>query len=136
MAESSAIRVNRRSMPAVRPVQSVRPSAPRHTRPFVRRGCVSTPLIPSPVRGRATRRTRGSIRNAPSSASSGFGIALTRVNAVFGGTAYAVYGGIYVAASLVWLWVVEGQRPTGSDVLGATMIVGALIIVGLTARPQ
>jgi small multidrug resistance family-3 protein len=64
----------------------------------------------------------------------GFAIALTRVDAVFAGRAYAAYGGIYIAASLVWLWLIEGQQPTRSDVLGATIaIVGALVIVGLAS---
>ena len=65
----------------------------------------------------------------------GFAVALTRVDAAFAGRAYAAYGGIYIAASLVWLWLVERQRPTGGDILGAcNAIVGALIIVGLAAR--
>jgi small multidrug resistance family-3 protein len=65
----------------------------------------------------------------------GFAVALTRVDAAFAGRAYAAYGGIYIAASLVWLWLVEGQQPTGSDVLGASIaIIGALVIVGLAAR--
>ena len=65
----------------------------------------------------------------------GFALALTRVDAAFAGRAYAAYGGIYIAASLVWLWLVEGQRPTGSDMLGASIaILGALIIVGLAVR--
>jgi small multidrug resistance family-3 protein len=65
----------------------------------------------------------------------GFAVALTRVDTAFAGRAYAAYGGIYIAASLVWLWLVEGQRPTGGDVLGASIaILGALIIVGLAAR--
>jgi small multidrug resistance family-3 protein len=51
----------------------------------------------------------------------GFAVALTRVDAAFAGRAYAAYGGIYIAASLVWLWLVEGQQPTGSDVLGASI---------------
>jgi small multidrug resistance family-3 protein len=49
----------------------------------------------------------------------GFALALTRVDAVFAGRAYAAYGGIYIAASLVWLWVVERQTPTRADLLGA-----------------
>jgi small multidrug resistance family-3 protein len=65
----------------------------------------------------------------------GFAVALTRVDTAFAGRAYAAYGGIYIAASLVWLWLVEGQRPTGSDMLGASIaILGALIIVGWAAR--
>ena len=65
----------------------------------------------------------------------GFAVALTRVDAAFAGRAYAAYGGIYIAASLVWLWLVEGQQPTVSDMLGAGIaIVGALVIIGLAAR--
>jgi small multidrug resistance family-3 protein len=65
----------------------------------------------------------------------GFAVTLTRVDAAFAGRAYAAYGGIYIAASLAWLWLVEGQQPTGSDMLGAGIaIIGALVIVGLAAR--
>jgi small multidrug resistance family-3 protein len=64
----------------------------------------------------------------------GFALALTRVDSVFAGRAYAAYGGIYIAASLVWLWVVEGQAPTRADLLGATLaIAGALVIIGFAA---
>jgi small multidrug resistance family-3 protein len=66
---------------------------------------------------------------------SGFAYALTRVDSIFAGRAYAAYGGIYIAASLVWLWAVERQRPTLSDVVGAGLaIVGALIIVTFATR--
>ena len=65
----------------------------------------------------------------------GFAVALTRVDSAFAGRAYAAYGGIYIAASLVWLWLVEGQQPTGSDLLGVSIaIIGALVIVGFAAR--
>ena len=65
----------------------------------------------------------------------GFAFALTRVDSSFAGRAYAAYGGIYIAASLVWLWLVEGQQPTGTDILGASIaIIGALLIVGLATR--
>ena len=65
----------------------------------------------------------------------GFALALTRVDTAFAGRAYAAYGGIYIAASLVWLWLVEGQSPTRYDLLGATLaITGALVIVGFATR--
>lgn len=65
----------------------------------------------------------------------GFAVTLTRVDAAFAGRAYAAYGGIYIAASLGWLWLVEGQQPTASDMVGAGIaIVGALVIVGYAAR--
>ena len=46
------------------------------------------------------------------------------------GRVYAAYGGVYVAASLVWLWVIEGIRPDRWDVLGTTVcLIGAAIIL-------
>jgi small multidrug resistance family-3 protein len=65
----------------------------------------------------------------------GFALALTRVDSAFAGRAYAAYGGIYIAASLAWLWVVERQVPSRADVLGAALaIAGALVIIGFAAR--
>ena len=59
-----------------------------------------------------------------------FAYALTRVDVAFAGRAYAVYGGIYIAASLLWLRVVEGVRPDRWDLSGATIaLVGALVIL-------
>ena len=67
----------------------------------------------------------------------GFAIALTRVDAAFAGRAYAAYGGIYILASLFWLWIVEGQRPSGPDLIGAAIAVaGALVIIGLAPRSR
>jgi small multidrug resistance family-3 protein len=65
----------------------------------------------------------------------GFAAMLTRVDAPFAGRAYAAYGGVYIAASLVWLWLVERQRPTLSDIAGAGIaIIGAIVIVSAAAR--
>jgi len=64
-----------------------------------------------------------------------FAVALTRVDSAFAGRAYAAYGGMYIAASLVWLWAAEGQRPTVTDLIGAALaIVGALVIIGFASR--
>lgn len=66
-----------------------------------------------------------------------FAVTLTRIDSAFAGRAYAAYGGIYIAASLVWLWLVEGQRPRLTDVIGAGIaIVGALVIISFAARNQ
>lgn len=65
-----------------------------------------------------------------------FAVALTRVDSGFAGRAYAAYGGIYIAASLIWLWVVEGERPGSPDVIGSFLaIVGALVIIGFAKQP-
>ena len=67
----------------------------------------------------------------------GFAVTLAKVDSPFAGRAYAAYGGIYIAASLVWLWVAEGQRPTTTDAIGAALaIVGALVIIGFASKAQ
>ncbi len=59
-----------------------------------------------------------------------FALALTRVDAAFAGRAYAAYGGIYIAASVLWLWAVERQAPDRFDLLGsAVAVAGALIVL-------
>ena len=55
---------------------------------------------------------------------------LTLAPSDFAGRAYAAYGGVYVAASLIWLWLVEGQRPDTWDLGGAGIVLlGAAIIL-------
>ncbi|MBK9241587.1 MAG: hypothetical protein IPL75_15285 [Acidobacteria bacterium] len=67
----------------------------------------------------------------------GFALALTRVDAAFAGRAYAAYGGVYIAASLFWLWAVERQRPTWTDWVGAALsVAGAAIIIGFASRAR
>jgi small multidrug resistance family-3 protein len=64
-----------------------------------------------------------------------FAAALTRVDSAFAGRAYAAYGGIYIAASLVWLWLAEGQRPSPTDLIEAGIAVaGALLIIGFAPK--
>ena len=58
-----------------------------------------------------------------------FAFALTRVDAAFAGRAYAAYGGIYIAASVLWLWVIERQPPDRFDLLGSAVAVGGALIV-------
>jgi small multidrug resistance family-3 protein len=55
---------------------------------------------------------------------------LTLVDSAAAGRAYAAYGGVYVAASLIWLLAVEGVRPDRWDVVGAAVcLLGAGIIL-------
>ena len=64
-----------------------------------------------------------------------FALTLTRVDSAFAGRAYAAYGGIYIVASLVWLWLAEGQRPSLTDLVGAGIaVVGALVIIGFAPK--
>lgn len=46
------------------------------------------------------------------------------------GRAYAAYGGVYITASLLWLWMVEKQRPDTWDLTGAAIcLFGAAVII-------
>lgn len=55
---------------------------------------------------------------------------LTLVDTPVAGRAYAAYGGVYIAASLLWLWSVEGARPDRWDLIGATIcLAGAALIL-------
>ena len=59
-----------------------------------------------------------------------FALLLTRIDTGAAGRAYAAYGGIYIAMSLVWLWRVEGVRPDRWDLIGAVVaVIGACIIL-------
>lgn len=59
-----------------------------------------------------------------------FAFLLTRVEADFAGRAYAAYGGVYIASSLLWLWAVEGVRADRWDLVGASIcLLGAAIIL-------
>lgn len=64
-----------------------------------------------------------------------FAFLLTRIDVSFAGRAYAAYGGVYIAASLLWLWIVEGQRPDAWDGIGVALsLLGAAVILLAHAR--
>lgn len=56
---------------------------------------------------------------------------LTLVDAPAAGRIFAAYGGVYIAASLAWLWMVERVQPDRWDLTGAAIcLVGAAVIIG------
>ncbi|MBW4700086.1 MAG: YnfA family protein [Aphanocapsa lilacina HA4352-LM1] len=59
---------------------------------------------------------------------------LTRSEATYAGRAYAAYGGVYIAASLVWLWLVEGTRPDRWDLAGAILCLAGAAVILLADR--
>jgi len=55
---------------------------------------------------------------------------LTLVESEVAGRAFAAYGGIYIAASLLWLWAIEGLRPDRWDITGGVIcLLGAAVII-------
>ena len=46
------------------------------------------------------------------------------------GRVYAAYGGVYIFVAILWLWFVDGIRPTPWDMAGASVaLVGMAIIM-------
>lgn len=58
-----------------------------------------------------------------------FATLLTFAQAEAAGRAYAAYGGIYVAAALLWLWGVEGVRPDRWDILGVLLMLAGTGVI-------
>ncbi|KAF0844022.1 small multidrug resistance family-3 protein [Methylovorus glucosotrophus] len=50
------------------------------------------------------------------------------------GRVYAAYGGVYIAVAIVWLWQVDGIRPTGWDLLGASIALCGMAIIMFAPR--
>lgn len=60
---------------------------------------------------------------------------LTRVDAAFAGRAFAAYGGVYIAASVAWLWLVEGRVPDRWDLAGAAVSLAGAAVILFGPRP-
>lgn len=59
-----------------------------------------------------------------------FAFLLALVPTDHAGRAYAAYGGIYIAASILWGWLAEGARPDRWDLTGGLIcLVGAIVIL-------
>ena len=65
-----------------------------------------------------------------------FAILLTRIEMIFAGRAFAAYGSVYIATSLLWLWIIEGQRPDKWDILGAIVCVAGAVVILFGQRQQ
>ena len=64
-----------------------------------------------------------------------FAFLLTLVDSPAAGRAFAAYGGVYIAASVLWLWLVEGQRPDRWDLTGGAICLVGTAIILLGRRP-
>jgi small multidrug resistance family-3 protein len=59
---------------------------------------------------------------------------LTLAPSEYAGRAYAAYGGIYIVASLFWLWLAEGRRPDVWDLTGGCLALVAAAIILFAPR--
>lgn len=45
------------------------------------------------------------------------------------GRVYAAYGGVYVSVAILWLWSVDGVRPTPTDWVGMAVSLAGMAII-------
>lgn len=50
------------------------------------------------------------------------------------GRVYAAYGGVYVATAVAWLWVIDGVRPTATDVVGSLIAISGMAVIMFAPR--
>lgn len=50
------------------------------------------------------------------------------------GRVYAAYGGVYIGIAMLWLWAVDGVRPTGWDLAGAAVAIAGMGIIMFQPR--
>jgi small multidrug resistance family-3 protein len=50
------------------------------------------------------------------------------------GRVYAAYGGVYIAVAIVWLWAVDGIRPSPWDVVGVAVALTGMGIIAFQPR--
>ncbi len=65
-----------------------------------------------------------------------FAYLLTLIPSEHAGRTYAAYGGIYIVASLLWLWFAEGRRPDVWDLTGGAVALVAATIILFAPRGQ
>ncbi|MBL4873469.1 MAG: hypothetical protein JKY41_08770 [Rhodobacteraceae bacterium] len=58
-----------------------------------------------------------------------FAFILTKVDVNAAGRAYAAYGGIYVTASIFWLWRIEGRLPDIWDISGVLLVLAGTLVM-------
>ena len=71
---------------------------------------------------------------APAAVSLALFVWLLTLHPSAAGRVYAAYGGVYVAVALAWLWLVDGVRPTGWDIVGVAVTLFGMLIIMFSPR--
>ena len=50
------------------------------------------------------------------------------------GRVYAAYGGVYIFMAIMWLWAVDGIRPTTWDIVGSSVALLGMAIIMFAPR--
>ena len=51
------------------------------------------------------------------------------------GRVYAAYGGVYICVAVLWLWAVDGIKPSWWDLAGSAVAVTGMLIIMFAPRP-
>ena len=60
--------------------------------------------------------------------------AFARLLALIAGRTYAVYGGVYIAVAVIWMWLVDGVHPDRWDAIGAAVTLAGMTIIFFAPR--
>jgi small multidrug resistance family-3 protein len=50
------------------------------------------------------------------------------------GRVYAAYGGVYIGVAILWLWTVDGIRPSPWDIAGVAVALAGMSIIAFQPR--
>jgi small multidrug resistance family-3 protein len=70
----------------------------------------------------------------PAAAALGVFVWLLSLHPTAAGRVYAAYGGVYVATAVLWLWLVDGVRPTPWDLAGSAIAVAGMAVIMFAPR--
>jgi small multidrug resistance family-3 protein len=59
---------------------------------------------------------------------------LLSLHAAAAGRVYAAYGGVYIGVAILWLWAVDGVRPTPWDWAGVAVALAGMGLIAFQPR--
>lgn len=75
------------------------------------------------------RQGKSALLLVPAAVSLAFFAWLLSLHPTAAGRIYAAYGGVYIVVAIVWLWMVEGVRPTVWDISGSVVALAGMAII-------
>ena len=80
------------------------------------------------------REGKSSVLLIPAALSLGLFAWLLTLHPTASGRVYAAYGGVYITAAMLWLWLVDGIRPSYWDILGSLVALTGMAIIMFSPR--
>ena len=71
---------------------------------------------------------------APAALSLALFVWLLTLHGAAAGRVYAAYGGVYIGVAVMWLWAVDGVRPTPWDWVGSAVALTGMAIISFQPK--